>query len=383
MVIASGLGVAAVVALALSVVFWGWLSDGESGSATARNVGLVLAAVVALPLAIWRAKVADTQANTAQQSLLNERYQKGAEMLGSEVLSVRLAGIYALQNLAGEYPEQYHIQVMNLFCAFVRFPTRDPSFKPGQTPIRQDVESIMEAIGSRAKKLIAIEQRHDFRLDLRGVDLSTGQILDADLTGAMFNRSILSGVNFANTNLTNAFFHYADLSKAEFWNVIFTGIRLYSTNLSSANLQNAEMFRVGFHVTNLCGANLGGANLSRAIFNDVNATGARLERASLCAATFTRADFSGARLVRADLSSAELLDVNLTEANISEANLSGVRFSNVGHQPTTGLTQRQLDEARADPDNPPQLVGVLDSETGEQLVWRGKPLDDEMQAHSL
>ena len=38
-------------------------------------------------------------------------------MLGSEVLSVRLAGVYALQRLAGEYPEQYHIQTVRLFRA--------------------------------------------------------------------------------------------------------------------------------------------------------------------------------------------------------------------------------------------------------------------------
>ena len=44
-------------------------------------------------------------------------------MLGSEVLSVRLGGIYALQRLAEEWPDQYHIQIMRLFCAFVRLPT--------------------------------------------------------------------------------------------------------------------------------------------------------------------------------------------------------------------------------------------------------------------
>ena len=62
--------------------------------------------------------MAERQADTARLSLLNERYLKGAEMLGSEVLSVRLGGIYALQRLAEEHPGHYHLQVMNLFCAF-------------------------------------------------------------------------------------------------------------------------------------------------------------------------------------------------------------------------------------------------------------------------
>ena len=39
-------------------------------------------------------------------------------MLGSESLSVRLAGIYSLEWLAKEDPEQYHIQIMQSFCSF-------------------------------------------------------------------------------------------------------------------------------------------------------------------------------------------------------------------------------------------------------------------------
>ncbi len=108
----------------LSAEFWDWLRDGpngvESGSTTVRNLGLIVAGVIGLPLAIWRSLVAQRQADTAQQNLLNERYQQGAEMLGSKVLSVRLGGIYALERLAREHPMQYHIQIMQLFCAFLR-----------------------------------------------------------------------------------------------------------------------------------------------------------------------------------------------------------------------------------------------------------------------
>ena len=42
------------------------------------------------------------------------------------------------------------------------------------------------------------------------------------------------------------------------------------------------------------------------------------------------------------------------------------------------LTQVQLDEAHAHPDYPPTIAeGTVDIETGEPLVWRGKPLDGE------
>ena len=99
------------VEIVLSLVLWDWLNDGESASTTIRNISFTIAGSVAFPLAIWRAIVADRQASAAQQqadsarqSLLNERYQQGADMLGNEVLSVRLGGIHTLKHLADEHP---------------------------------------------------------------------------------------------------------------------------------------------------------------------------------------------------------------------------------------------------------------------------------------
>ena len=139
-----------VVCVVLSIVFWKWLSAGESGSTTIRNIGLIAVGVIALPLAIWRGIVAERQAATAQQGLLNERYQKGAEMLGSHTLSVRLGGIYALEHLTVEHPGKYHLRTMELFCAFVRHPVEDKALEAldrretqghQNEPLRQDVKN--------------------------------------------------------------------------------------------------------------------------------------------------------------------------------------------------------------------------------------------------
>ena len=83
---------------------WDWLvaqPDGrELASTTIRNLFIVAGVPPGIFLTWWRLSVADDQAATAQRSLQNDRYQKGAEMLGSAVLSVRLGGIYVLRNLA-------------------------------------------------------------------------------------------------------------------------------------------------------------------------------------------------------------------------------------------------------------------------------------------
>lgn len=384
-IVASALSFAVVAVLALSMLFWEWLSGGDSGSTTIRNIALVLAGIVALGLAGWRSTVADRQAKIAQQGLLNERYQKGAEMLGSHVLSVRLAGIYALQRLAAEHPEQYHLQVMRLFCAFVRLPTKDQILQPGRTPtwpgsplgLRQDVESVMGAIGSRYSMGIALERKADYRLDLRGADLREAQILNADLSGAFFHHSDLSGTYVAGADLTEAFFAGADLSRARFLDVRFTGAHLSWADLSGAMLQDAEMVKMSFDNANLSGANLIRANLSGSILQGAKLTGAALDRANLSRTSFLRADLSRSLLMEADLSGASVLDTDLTSANISDANISGVQFSSCGQLPATGLTQSQLDQARAHSENPPKLLGVLDAETNQQLVWHGRSLGGE------
>ena len=49
-------------------------------------------------------------------------------MLGNDVLSVRLGGIYALQDVWREsIQKQYHVwgRSCTYFCAFVRHPTKD------------------------------------------------------------------------------------------------------------------------------------------------------------------------------------------------------------------------------------------------------------------
>ena len=162
----------AVIAIALLVIYvphiWDWLRSGGSGpgepnGTTLRNIGLLAAGIIALPLALWRSWVADRQAksaegqlNATQQSLRQERYQRGAEILGNELLSARMGGIYALQRLAVDYPEEYHIQVMELLCAFVRNPTgqqegtRLPPSSGNKPSLREDVQAVMTAIGERS-----------------------------------------------------------------------------------------------------------------------------------------------------------------------------------------------------------------------------------------
>ena len=417
------LTIAAVVfaiEVGLSIVLWDWLNDGESASTTIRNIGFVIAGSVALPLAIWRGLVADKQASAAQRqvraaqeqasaaqrqvravqeqagiaqkSLLNERYQKGAEMLGDDTLSVRLGGIYALERLAAEHPEQYHVQVMKLLCAFARHPTEDEDYQrklaehnadPHNLPSpREDVMAAIEAIGSRDDARVEIEKNQDFRLNLMGVDLSHAQIGDKNLSGAMLNRANLTGTNIFSVNLSNAFLLRTIMKDARLNNVDFTDARAQGVDLTNA--------RVDQHEKPLF--SLDGSKLYDAQLYEVDLSGELIQRAHLDRVRITYSDLSGARFLHSHLPEAEISESNLAGARIVRTDLSGAKITGtnlsgtcfyarsgeITSDPVTGLTQAQLDEACADPDNPPKLDGVVkDAKTGKPLVWRGKPCKDD------
>ena len=76
-----------------------------------------------------------------------------------------------------------------------------------------------------------------------------------------------------------------------------------------------------------------------------------------------------AKLLFTNLSRVLLNSTDLTGAYLSGTNLTGASLSGA-----KGLTQEQLDQAQADPADPPKLDGLCDAKTGAPLQWRGKPL---------
>ena len=247
-----------VVEVLLVVVLWEWLAGDESGSATIRNIGLVIAGSLAIPLAIWRAVVADKQASSAQnqtaiaqQGLLNERFQKAAEMLGSALLSVRLGGIYALQGLIEEHAEQYYVRCMRLLCAFVRNPPADEQLTPlsdremtrwrGSIRLRADVQAVIDMMRSRDDRLIGLEKLKGFTVDLRGADLRGSNLWGVNFTGVDLRDADLSGAYAVGANMSN---------------VVLSGARLYKTMLALANLSGALFTGADISRTWFCGKSL-------------------------------------------------------------------------------------------------------------------------------
>ena len=223
----------------LAAIWW-WLANDESGSTTIRNMGLVIGAALALWLTIRRIKVADRQAETAKQGLLYDRYQKGAEMLGSAVLAVRLGGIYALMQLATEHPAAFLPQIVGLYCAFVRHPPESEESEAaggkrvseaGSRTSREDVRAVMNAIGGFLSRPETMGWAQGLSLDLRGADLS-----GADLSGFPLGHTNLSDADLSGADLSSAFLDQANMAKASLRNAnvsgtLFTVGKPYSTRV--------------------------------------------------------------------------------------------------------------------------------------------------------
>lgn len=378
--LAGGAAVGIVIGIVIGIIMFVFDGPGspntvEDRSAVVRNVGLVLGGLFALWIAVWRSRVADRQAkatqrqaDTEQQRLLDGRHQQGAAMLASELLPARLAGIYALQRLAEGHPDEYHIQIMRLLCAFVRHPTIDDleessAEEADRSPVRSSSHRLREDVQAAIEAISACHERHYVSASAAGFNL--------DLRGANLRSAELERLNSATGRLGNENRHsrISEKLRPRAWRLTTwpsgrdRGAFLLGADMTEALLDHARLDRISLTYARLDGAQLQGASLLEA-----ELTEATLRGASLNSAWLQEAHLRGASLGGADLTSASLLD----------ADLSGATFSPLvfDRAPAKGLTQEQLDEARADPDNPPRLDGVRDAATGEQLIWRGKPLED-------
>ena len=383
-----------IISGGLSWRYWGDLhGTQDSLSTTIRNLGLVVGGIEAILLAAWRsivaqrqAAAAQRQADTSQQGLLNERYQREAEMLGSEVLSVRIGGVYALDRLAAEHPEQYHIQVMELLCAFARNPTKrgtegeatemhsenDQWFS--EPTIREDVQAVLTAISYRSRARLQYEWATDnFRLDLRGAYLREADLHGANLSGAILSRADLtlaeiSGVMLDNSDLRGANLDSARLSQANLLGANMVNTNLTGADLTRADLTNADLNRASLIEADLSEATVHHANLTRAILTAVNVSRAKLTESRFAHANLRYADFSGA-----DLSLSSLQEADLSGASIERAARTDRGVPRIQQDGFVRVTQVQLDEAVADADDPPSIArGNVDIETGEPLVWHGQ-----------
>ena len=168
------------------MAYWCWF---ENNHEAIRTLALVLAGIIGLGLAWWRARTADRQARatqlqseTAEKNLLNEQFKSGVDLftrsegsLGGSLVT-RLGGAATLAEMARLYPDVLHVRVMELFAAFLRYnPSRYGQGAPEEGRIdfdSPDNREIVNAIDGRTEgqKLVEREQGFDLKERLSGTE---------------------------------------------------------------------------------------------------------------------------------------------------------------------------------------------------------------------
>lgn len=202
-----------------------------------------------------RAKI-ETERNGVR--LLNERFAKASEQLGSEKAAVRLAGVYAMAGLADDWREGRQTCI-DVLCAYVRMPYTPPPDASGEAPTQDEDQA---ALGVADKARAAREEREVRHTVIRLVgrhlriaedDAASWCGYDFDFTGAVFDGGDLSGARFSGGDVSfeGATFNGGDVSfggaafsggKVSFGGATFSG---GNVSFEDATFSGGEVFLGG------------------------------------------------------------------------------------------------------------------------------------------
>ena len=157
----------------------------------AERYGATVMAASTHPFAAWK-----TQSPTPQ-----ERYERFAIIFQETVRRF----VVGACRLARDYPKEFHLQVLGLLSALVRYPPPIPVEIFGvtedghpRTPVpREEVQTILVFLGGRTAEGREIEKAEGYTIDLNGSKLCGVQPPPG---------SNLEGVSLQGTDLTGAFF---------------------------------------------------------------------------------------------------------------------------------------------------------------------------------
>lgn len=320
----------------------------------------------------------------AESRLISERFSKAVEQLSSESIHVRLGGIYSLEKIAQDSPDDIWT-VMEVLTAFIReespahascrpydYEEPDNGFLPAEED-RRELKTVIQAAASviarKPDDCVGLADAHikfDLSMsDLSGVrwngvqlqnaDLSRGSLIDADLRSAVlektdFSSNIMCRADLQSANLQGANLRGVDLSYAQLQNADLRGADLKGANLTRANLNDADLSH-----TTLTGANLtlatldntklvksemGGVKLMRARLVNTKMIGAMMAGSDLTETHIKGADLSEAILVSVNLDAATIMNTKMRKTNLLMANLKNIKLDSK----VEGLKVHQITE---------------------------------------
>ena len=276
----------------------------------------------------------EEQTEADRQRRITESFSKATEQMGNDKLPVRVGGVYTMERISRESPEDYW-PAMETLTAFARENARwkDPdtdtsdaadgycltqSRQPGESGIPIDIGAVLAVICRREKGNYERERRMGWRFDLRGIQLARAQLSGAHLEGIDLRSAHLEGANLSYACLDNADLRSAHLEGVNLSYAHLNGARLRNAHLKCAFLANAHLEGADLAGAHLEGASLAGAHLEGAVLASANLEGASLWGVFAQRALVQNAHLGGASLVGAHFEGANLLHVTGVSNQIAE-----------------------------------------------------------------
>jgi Pentapeptide repeats (8 copies) len=223
----------------------------------------------------WRqVQTGRQQVHLAEQGQITERFTRAIDQLGSGHLDVRLGGIYALERIALDSPDD-RATIGEVLTAYVRGHAPWPPRLEGQPPVGAAIEEIafLRLRAPDVQAALTVLGRGGFAdgdpeappLDLSDTDLRRAYLRGADLRRVRLHSADLRRAHFDAVDLRGATLNRANLQDAHLdgrlQDAALRGANLQDADLSDADLQGADLSHANLQGAKLPGATLPGGNL--------------------------------------------------------------------------------------------------------------------------
>jgi uncharacterized protein YjbI with pentapeptide repeats len=295
---------AAVAIIRLAIDLLG--SDHQQASEAVKSLLPIAAAVIGLPLIIWRLVILNQQTQISELKTQIDReiyytsiFAKSVELMGSvresksvgtdgneltrslPNIELRLGGLYSLERLLAESITDQKA-IIETLCAYIRDNSpleisesgaeAQKLFRGEHPPAatrRADVQAALTIIGRRTEYIRAREAAEHWRLDLRstnliGYDFSHLNFDRADFNSSFLNASNLIGGSFEWCSFRRVFLGSADLSDTSFRHSTFDACDVTKSKLASTDFRDATLISVDLRNANVTSIDVRATNLDEA-----------------------------------------------------------------------------------------------------------------------
>jgi hypothetical protein len=148
-----------------------------------------LTAVAGGLIALDETRQANAEARRANENThVRELYATAIGLLSADTIDSRLGGIYALERIAVDSPDDQRT-VVEVLSAFVREHTRPPNPNPNPSPAGSPPLPAFTTLATDVQAAVSILGRLPFRENIPRADLTGAHLTGAQLNGANLTRA--------------------------------------------------------------------------------------------------------------------------------------------------------------------------------------------------